>query len=346
MMMFRRDVLISVFVLTLYQYQCGCSAHSIFNATSHLRGIPLSIDETLTLSCGSHHSSDDEDSDRQNHIAIRSQTQPFPETTIPVCFHILTDDRDTNSLSLDQIQNQMDYLNRAFSSASCCNTTLEWCKEESCSAETGFRFAWAQLDDTKQKVIPEVTVQHFSDDNACLLTHNIPKWTRFFGFWDPRLRWMKRKLRKGDATTLNVYWTDFWTMNIAGYSTFPYSYWRKPQLDGVVLRVGVIAGGSITQYAQGAMLAHETGHWLGLYHTFEKGCDARSDKVDDTPQELEAFRGCGQIEGFPLYRDSCPDAEGIDPVHNFMDYGECSFEFTQGQVERMQASYERYRKGK
>lgn len=113
-----------------------------------------------------------------------------------------------------------------------------------------------------------------------------------------------------------------------------------------MLRVGVIARGSITPYAQGALLAHEIGHWLGLYHTFENGCGQRSDRVHDTPREREAFRGCGHLQGYPRNRNSCPNDKGKDPVHNFMDYvyDECTFEFTPGQVERMQASFMRYRK--
>ncbi|GAX16430.1 hypothetical protein FisN_19Lu007 [Fistulifera solaris] len=343
-------------VLLLCLILTNLSSANVFNTTSRLRGTSTpessfitTVEHPFSLSCGTHRSSlDDEedDADLISYIHSRERQLNLEQVTIPVCFHILTDDNGVNDLSSEQLQNQLDVLNRAYSSASCCDSTMEWCSTQSCSVETGFRFAWAQMEASRQNVIQGATVSHTSD--ACIIAHKKRNWTRFLGFWDPRLRQMKRRLRKGDATTLNVYWTDFMILKIAGYSTFPSTYWRKPKLDGVVMRVGVCVGGSITEYSKGAMLAHEVGHWLGLYHTFEEGCSERSDRIDDTPRELEAFRGCGQIDGFPLNRDSCPNDEGKDPIHNYMDYAydECKFEFTQGQVWRMQASYERYRKGK
>lgn len=49
----------------------------------------------------------------------------------------------------------------------------------------------------------------------------------------------------------------------------------------------------------------------------------------------------------PLGRDSCPNQPGVDPIHNFMDYGDdhCYYEFTPLQAVVMQACYEHYRVG-
>ena len=91
---------------------------------------------------------------------------------------------------------------------------------------------------------------------------------------------------------------------------------------------------------------HEVGHWLGLEHTFAGGCSEPNDGVADTPWQRSSTSGC------PVGRDSCKPsderpggqllgaaAEGLDPIHNFMDYSDdaCMTGFTPGQRERMRA---------
>ncbi|KAF4585850.1 putative metalloprotease 1 protein [Ophiocordyceps camponoti-floridani] len=62
------------------------------------------------------------------------------------------------------------------------------------------------------------------------------------------------------------------------------------------------------------IIIHEVGHWLGLQHTFEAGCNGVGDGIDDTPAQSNATFGC------PPQRSSCKEGELIGPEYNYMDY--------------------------
>lgn len=157
---------------------------------------------------------------------------------------------------------------------------------------------------------------------------------------------MKTKLHKGNASTLNIYLTSAsykkpGDSKLLGVAAWPKDYAGAPNKDGVVLKYSTLPGGTAAPFNQGKTATHEVGHWLGLYHTFQGGCDKPGDEVSDTPSEAESASGC------PKNGKSCPTSSG-DPVHNYMDYSDdsCLNQFSKGQSQRMNDEWAAYRQAK
>ena len=159
---------------------------------------------------------------------------------------------------------------------------------------------------------------------------------------------MKGALRVGDASTLNIYSLANHD-GILGWGYFP--FWIEVYGltgDGVVVDYRTLPGGSAAPYNLGQTLTHEVGHWMGLYHTFQGGCNkkgSKGDRVQDTPAVASPNFGCP-----PESTDSCPgekgQLKGNDPIHNIMDYvnDRCMNKFSKGQKDRMRKMWKVYRK--
>ena len=164
---------------------------------------------------------------------------------------------------------------------------------------------------------------------------------------------MKKSLRQGSYRTLNLYFQTDLAGGVLGRCTLPSSIANgksDPTVyfnDGCNVNANTMPSGSMNGYNSGKTAVHETGHWLGLLHTFEGySCDGPGDYIDDTPMEATATDGCPTEPK----KVSCPGKQGAeegDPIHNYMDYSvdACYEGFTAKQVERMRSMWGMYRDG-
>jgi hypothetical protein len=218
--------------------------------------------------------------------------------TVPVYFHVITDGAD-GRVTDRQIADQVTVLNRTFSGSLG-------------GADAGFRFTLAGVDRTDDATWFNAKANGADNDR------------------------MKQALHRGGANALNIYTSN--AGGFLGYATFPKAYASRPLIDGIVIASGSLPGGDIDGFNLGYTATHEAGHWFGLYHTFQGGCNGNGDYVADTPDELTPSSGC------PQGKDTCP-RPGADPIHNFMDYSDdpCYTQFTAGQAQRMRQQFVAFR---
>ncbi|KAG6827852.1 hypothetical protein H0H92_010242 [Tricholoma furcatifolium] len=179
---------------------------------------------------------------------------------------------------------------------------------------------------------------------------------------------MTGTIRVGGRGTLNIYTAKLRSDMDLGYSYFPYDYRQIQERDGVFIRFDTVPGGDRDYFNMGMTAVHETGHWLGLYHTFQPhtdvdtgvtdGCVSPGDYITDTPYQRVATEGCPAEPP-----NSCPGRPWRDPIRewfhilksemcfkqyiadNFMDYSDdiCMREFTPMQAKRIRPKLRLYR---
>lgn len=146
---------------------------------------------------------------------------------------------------------------------------------------------------------------------------------------------MKRRLARDPKRVLNIYsckpYIHGLDRYVNGISSYPSDWDEGSFLHGIQLNPASLPGSTDPRFRNHGIAAHEVGHYLGLFHTFQGGCGATGDYVADTPSQAEPHNAC------PESIDTCPDAQGPDDVRNFMNYSDdrCMEHFTPGQIERM-----------
>ena len=271
--------------------------------------------------------------DQMNREIMRALNILTDDTlTLPVVIHIIN--QNPYTITDAQVINGINLLNDAFSKSGAYAA--------SAGVDTKLRFCIAKKD-------PEGGI-----------TTGITRTTSFFS------NSLNKDIEDGKLKNL-IQWDPKKYINIwlitsieaEAYANFSCGAWYRLRTGGYATLPpggGVLDGIVITGF--GHILAHEMGHYLGLYHTFEGGCTNNNcltdgDKVCDTPPDRSVKPSCSSPENscstdtLSNYSNGIFPADVPDQVSNFMDYGNssCSNQFTQGQADRMRAAITTQRPG-
>jgi hypothetical protein len=256
--------------------------------------------------------------DLQRFQAANGNKMPRPTNTVNITihWHVITNTSNQGNLTDQQIASQIAVLNMAYSGQDVGGPGQG--PAERPTANTAFRFVLGSIDRTANDTWYNMYPGSQAESQA------------------------KNALYKGTKRDLNVYSADLGG-GLLGWATFPWDYPSNLKLDGIVILYSSVPGGGAVPYDLGDTATHEIGHWLGLYHPFQWGCDPYNDEVSDTAAEASPFFGTA-----PPYYDSCtggPEYNGRDPVENFMDYTDdiAMFQFTNGQAYRANWMAKAYR---
>ncbi|MCL1066897.1 zinc metalloprotease [Shewanella olleyana] len=172
----------------------------------------------------------------------------------------------------------------------------------------------------------------FTYDPSSVVNIDNAEWYRMdHGSWAERDA--KRALHSNPRNILNFY-TAGLSEGLLGWATFPWELDGDPERDGVVMLAETLPGGNATNFNLGKTAVHEVGHWLGLWHTFQGGCDAYGDHVGDT--SAHQAPNYGKPERGERH-NACSSETNDAPIHNYMNYVDDQWmdEFTSGQVGRI-----------
>lgn len=231
---------------------------------------------------------------------------------IPVVVHVIHDG-GTNNISDAQIQSQIDVLNEDFRKIAGSNG-------DGAGVDTEIEFCLAKKDPQGRCTNGIVRI------NSPLSNHQTYQRSQLkqLSFWD-NTRYLNMYVVKNINSG----------SGILGYSSFPSG---PPDEDGIVVRHDYFGKIGTASTTLGRTTSHEIGHWLGLYHTFNNGCDVDTcsggDYVCDTPPVANPNFGC------PVGINSCTNDSYPDQIYNYMDYSNdnCKNIFTDGQKQRMQTT--------
>jgi hypothetical protein len=239
------------------------------------------------------------------------------QITIPVIVHILWNNSAQN-ISNAQVFSQIAVLNQDFNAMNTDRSKIPAYFRE-LAADCGIRFELATMDPQGHATCGIIRKQTSRS---------------VFGFDDKA----KSGTMGGDDAWDADSYLNVWVCNlepgISGYASAPGGPKEK---DGVVINTAVFGTINVSgAFNKGRTAVHEIGHWLNLRHIWgDANCG--DDKVDDTPAQSGANRGCNSGEKF-----SCGTTAHGDMYMNYMDFSDdaCMYMFTKGQRQRMRVLFE------
>ncbi len=232
---------------------------------------------------------------------------------IPVVVHVMYKDESDN-ISRDQIMDAIDVLNADYRRLNADTVdTRNIFRGVATDVDVEFRLARLDPNGNCTDGITRTQTNQAVDANDNM--KSLSNWNnkKYLNIWTVR----SIKLSNANGIVLGY-----------AYRPNPGQSYKK---DGIVMRHD--AFGTIgTSSGLGRTLTHEMGHYLGLLHPFNNGCNG-GDNVADTPPVASPNFGCNPS------RNSCSnDNPNLpDQIENYMDYtdGECMNMFTQGQTNVM-----------
>ncbi|QJB32607.1 hypothetical protein HF329_15270 [Chitinophaga oryzae] len=253
---------------------------------------------------------------RQQRAALAGPVQ----YTIPVVFHV-NDPVNPYKVTLEQIRSAIDILNQDYNLLNTDYATIDP-RFIGNAANLHITFRLADID--PQGNPTNGVTYHYNDldgrapDGTGAAVKSVSYWpgNKYLNIWI-----VSEVEQKG------VY-------NNSGWSYLPDDWVANNHLDGIVYNWRYLGAPGIGSSENGSaymkrVLTHEVGHFLNLQHTFENGCTAPGDEVDDTPPTQSNYGGCNVNANW---------CGAVANVENYMDYSNCAKMFTTGQGDRMLAA--------
>jgi gliding motility-associated-like protein len=248
---------------------------------------------------------------------LENKSAVAPPYILPIVFHIVHKNGPENISDAD-VQRSVDYLNQALANTDYYDPTT--------GASTQIQVCLAQRTPDNQatngidRIVSPLTNLNTQDD---LMLKDLSRWAPrdYVNVWVVK-----------EVSGLGL------GSGLAGYAYYPGAHGGR--VDGIVMEARWLS----RDEAAVGVLIHELGHYLGLRHTFDSGCQnddctRNGDRVCDTPPDQSTVAvPCGGSANSCTTDTDSGFAMDQDDMHiNYMDYGyfRCYSAFTAGQRDRM-----------